>query len=110
MSRRAIDVVVSRSLALKLALVILVVAAIGVTLLSYRQRRLAAAHELAVHHAQAQADERIVLGLRQAIAEKISLGNIRAAANDHRLEPSLTDPPFVESENRFTSAQKGLAQ
>lgn len=88
--RAAVDVGMSRTLAAKLAVLIVLSAAIGVSLLSYRQRRLAAAHQLAVLHARAEEDARTVLRLRQEIAQRLALPRIRAiAADEGVVEPML---------------------
>lgn len=84
----------SRALTAKLALLILLAAAVGVSLLSARQRRLAAAHDLAVLHARAEEDGRTALRLRQEIADRLALPRIRSTAADAGLsEPILRLEP-----------------
>ncbi len=96
------EVAQSRSLAAKLALLILLAAFMGVSLLSARQRRLVAAHDLAVLHAQAEEDGRTALRLRQEIADRLALPRIRMTA----AEAGLKEPIL-----RFESAtEEPLAQ
>lgn len=91
------EVMQSRALAAKLALLILFAAALGVSLLSARQRRLAAAHDLAVLHARAEEDGRTALRLRQEIADRVALPRIRATAVTAGLKEPLL--PFESPEN-----------
>ena len=70
----------SRAVTAKIAALIILCVGVGVTLLSARQRRLVAAHDVAVQHARAQQDERAILRLKQEIAQRVSLPRIRAAA------------------------------
>lgn len=77
------DIARSRSIAAKIAITIVVVAAAGVALLAARQRRLSASHDIASLHLRAEEDARTVLRLRQEIADRLSLSHLRelAAAN-----------------------------
>lgn len=83
------EIAQSRALASKMALLILFAAFVGVSLLSARQRRLAAAHDLAMLHARAEEDGRTALRLRQEIADRLALPRIRATAADAGLSEPI---------------------
>jgi len=89
----------SRVVATKIAALIALCALIGVGLLSARQRRLAAAHDLAEWHAIAAQRARDVLTLKQQIAQRVALPRIRAAALDVGLTAPIVEPraPFIPS-------------
>ncbi len=95
MGRRA-DLARSRNAAAKVAAVIILCAIVGVWLLSVRQRRLAAAHELAVAHSIAQEHERTILRLKQEIARGVSLPGVRAAAAQVGVNQPVLAAPAVE--------------
>ncbi|RMH28811.1 MAG: hypothetical protein D6693_03140 [Planctomycetota bacterium] len=70
----------SRAVAVKLAFVLAVCLAMGLGVLSARQRRLAAANELARLHDLIAERQRVVLTLRAEIMHRAALPRVRAAA------------------------------
>lgn len=80
MNRAGANLQASRRLTVKLLFLVATLAVTGVALLSYRQGRLAAAHELAALHRAARDDGRAVLRIRQEIADRLTLPSLRTAA------------------------------
>lgn len=93
---RGADLASSRNAAAKVAALIILCAILGVWLLSVRQSRLAAAHELAVAHTIAQEHERTILRLKQEIARGVSLPGVRAAAAAVGAKQPVLAAPAVE--------------
>ena len=99
MKRSIHEIAHSRALAAKLGALIALAAFMGVSLLETRQRRLAAAHELAVLHAQSEEDARTALRLRQEIADRVALPRIQKKAVEQGFTAALlpNDAPHRET-------------